>query len=90
MDCRFHEALPVHLIGIIKDLFFSHVHVQDLARSLVDAIEGNDSKEESQREGAVLEDEDNGTTDELQQWDTRFQTGSDQQTTRKRSKHDKQ
>ena len=86
----FSEALFVHLIGFTEDLFFTPVLWQDSARSLVDAIEGDSSIEESQRDAGVLEDEDSGTADELQQWDKRLQTGSDKQATRKRSKHNKQ
>ena len=58
----------------------------------MDAIESNSSNEESQRDAGVLEDEGNvnGTAYELQQWDKRFRTGSRKQTTRKRSKHNKQ
>ena len=55
----------------------------------MDAIEGGNSRLRSGDDTAVLEDEDDGAADELQQWDKRFRTGSKKQMPRRRSKHDK-
>jgi len=50
--------------------------VQDSARSFAEAIQSS-NQQGGKDAAAVAEEEDDGIMDELQQWDQRFQAGSD-------------
>ncbi len=53
------------------------LEVQDSARSFADSIQEKSSKKAGEKAG-LFDDEDDGSTEELQRWDQRFQAGSEQ------------
>ncbi len=50
--------------------------MQASARSFADSIQENSDKKAKEKAGLFLE-EDDGSAEELQQWDQRFQAGSE-------------